>query len=138
MRPLVFDERFHPGQDPAQWRPRGAALFKAPRTAGTRLWEKLNEIPGVSCVKPKGGLYAFARLDLEGHKVHDDEKFVLDFLLREKVQVVQGTGVNRPSHFRILTSHTRTSWTRRSAGSGGSSGSIGSSRPSIPRPARSR
>ncbi|MFI6643644.1 pyridoxal phosphate-dependent aminotransferase [Streptomyces sp. NPDC050504] len=70
-----------------------------------RAWEKLNEIPGVSCVKPKGALYAFPRLDPKVHPIHDDEKFVLDLLLREKIQVVQGTGFNwpRPDHFRILT-----------------------------------
>ncbi|WP_329277606.1 pyridoxal phosphate-dependent aminotransferase [Streptomyces sp. NBC_00691] len=70
-----------------------------------RAWEKLNEIPGVTCVKPKGALYAFPRLDPAVHKIHDDEKFVLDLLLREKIQVVQGTGFNwpRPDHFRILT-----------------------------------
>ncbi|MER7518733.1 pyridoxal phosphate-dependent aminotransferase [Streptomyces sp. NPDC126499] len=70
-----------------------------------RAWEKLNEIPGVSCVKPKGALYAFPRLDPAVHAIHDDEKFVLDLLLREKIQVVQGTGFNwhRPDHFRILT-----------------------------------
>ncbi|MFI7099060.1 pyridoxal phosphate-dependent aminotransferase [Streptomyces sp. NPDC050161] len=69
------------------------------------VWERLNEIPGVSCVKPKGALYAFPRLDPAVHKIHDDEKFVLDLLLREKIQVVQGTGFNwpRPDHFRILT-----------------------------------
>ncbi|NGO70309.1 pyridoxal phosphate-dependent aminotransferase [Streptomyces boncukensis] len=68
-------------------------------------WERLNEIPGVSCVKPKGALYAFPRLDPEVHRIHDDERFVLDLLLREKIQVVQGTGFNWPSpdHFRILT-----------------------------------
>jgi alanine-synthesizing transaminase len=68
-------------------------------------WEKLNEIPGVSCVKPKGALYAFPRLDPKVHPIHDDEKFVLDLLLREKIQVVQGTGFSwpRPDHFRILT-----------------------------------
>ncbi|CAM5653624.1 putative Glutamate-pyruvate aminotransferase AlaA [Streptomyces afghaniensis 772] [Streptomyces afghaniensis] len=68
-------------------------------------WEKLNEIPGVTCVKPKGALYAFPRLDPKVHKIHDDEKFVLDLLLREKIQVVQGTGFNwpTPDHFRILT-----------------------------------
>ncbi|CAL9541430.1 pyridoxal phosphate-dependent aminotransferase [Streptomyces albus] len=68
-------------------------------------WRKLNEIPGVSCVKPKGALYAFPRLDPAVHPVHDDERFVLDLLLREKIQVVQGTGFNwgRPDHFRILT-----------------------------------
>ncbi|MFE2377696.1 pyridoxal phosphate-dependent aminotransferase [Streptomyces sp. NPDC059398] len=70
-----------------------------------RAWERLNEIPGVSCVKPKGALYAFPRLDPEVHRIHDDEQFVLDLLLREKIQVVQGTGFNwpRPDHFRILT-----------------------------------
>ncbi|MEW1903997.1 pyridoxal phosphate-dependent aminotransferase [Streptomyces sp. NPDC086147] len=70
-----------------------------------RAWEKLNEIPGVSCVKPKGALYAFPRLDPAVHRIHDDEKFVLDLLLREKIQVVQGSGFNwpRPDHFRILT-----------------------------------
>jgi alanine-synthesizing transaminase len=68
-------------------------------------WEKLNAIPGVSCVKPKGALYAFPRLDPEVYPIKDDEKFVLDLLLREKIQVVQGTGFNwpHPDHFRILT-----------------------------------
>lgn len=70
-----------------------------------RAWEKLNEIPGVSCVKPQGALYAFPRIDPDIHRIHDDERFVLDLLLREKIQVVQGTGFNwpRPDHFRILT-----------------------------------
>ncbi len=68
-------------------------------------WQRLNEIPGVSCVKPRGALYAFPRLDPAVHKIHDDERFVLDLLLREKIQVVQGTGFSwpRPDHFRILT-----------------------------------
>ncbi|WP_255954059.1 pyridoxal phosphate-dependent aminotransferase [Streptomyces odontomachi] len=70
-----------------------------------RAWRKLNEIPGVSCVKPRGALYAFPRLDPQVYPIHDDEQFVLDLLLREKIQVVQGTGFNWPSpdHFRILT-----------------------------------
>ena len=70
-----------------------------------RAWQRLNEIPGVSCVKPQGALYAFPRLDPAVHEIHDDEKFVLDLLLREKIQVVQGTGFNwpRPDHFRIVT-----------------------------------
>jgi alanine-synthesizing transaminase len=70
-----------------------------------RAWQRLNEIPGVSCVKPQGALYAFPRLDPAVHKIHDDEQFVLDLLLREKIQVVQGTGFNwpTPDHFRIVT-----------------------------------
>jgi len=68
-------------------------------------WKALNDIPGVSCVKPKGALYAFAKLDPAVHKIVDDEKFVLDLLLREKIHIVQGTGFNwpRPDHFRFVT-----------------------------------
>ncbi|WP_405004030.1 pyridoxal phosphate-dependent aminotransferase [Kitasatospora purpeofusca] len=68
-------------------------------------YRALNEIPGVSCVKPKGALYAFARLDPAVHRIVDDERFVLDLLLREKIHVVQGTGFNwpRPDHFRFVT-----------------------------------
>ncbi|MGW5192839.1 pyridoxal phosphate-dependent aminotransferase [Kribbella sp. NPDC004138] len=71
----------------------------------TTAWETLNELPGVSCVKPKGGLYAFPRIDPQVHPIHDDEKFVLDLLLREKIHIVQGTGFNwpRPDHVRIVT-----------------------------------
>jgi alanine-synthesizing transaminase len=70
-----------------------------------RAWTKLNEIPGVSCVKPRGALYAFPRLDPDVYRIKDDEQFVLDLLLQEKIQVVQGTGFNwpTPDHFRILT-----------------------------------
>jgi alanine-synthesizing transaminase len=70
-----------------------------------RAWQRLNEIPGVSCVKPQGALYAFPRLDPAVHQIRDDEQLVLDLLLREKIQVVQGTGFNwpHPDHFRILT-----------------------------------
>ncbi|MFW0874832.1 pyridoxal phosphate-dependent aminotransferase [Rhodococcoides corynebacterioides] len=68
-------------------------------------WSKLNEIPGVSCVKPRGALYAFPRLDPEVHHIHDDEKLVQDLLLQEKILVVQGTGFNWPAHdhIRIVT-----------------------------------
>ena len=68
-------------------------------------WTKLNEIPGVSCVKPEGALYAFPRLDPEVHDIVDDEKLVLDLLLDEKILLTQGTGFNwpAPDHLRIVT-----------------------------------
>ncbi len=68
-------------------------------------WTKLNEIPGVSCVKPKGALYAFPRLDPEVHQIHDDDQLVLDLLLNEKILLTQGTGFNwpEPDHLRIVT-----------------------------------
>jgi alanine-synthesizing transaminase len=68
-------------------------------------WSKLNEIPGVSCVKPAGALYTFPRLDPEVHEIVDDEQLVLDLLLSEKILVTQGTGFNwpAPDHLRIVT-----------------------------------
>jgi len=59
----------------------------------------------VSCVKPRGALYAFPRLDPEVHHIHDDEKLVLDLLLAEKILLVQGTGFNwpTPDHLRVVT-----------------------------------
>ena len=67
--------------------------------------EALSEIPGVSCVVPKGALYVFPRLDPEVHEIHDDSQMVLDLLLQEKILVVQGTGFNwpEPDHLRIVT-----------------------------------
>lgn len=68
-------------------------------------WRLLNEIPGVSCVKPRGALYAFPRLDPEVYPIKDDERFVLDLLRAQKILVVQGTGFNwpTPDHFRVVT-----------------------------------
>ncbi len=68
-------------------------------------WEKLNEIPGVSCVKPMGALYAFPKLDPEVHEIHDDQKLMYDILKEEKILMVGGTGFNFPTHdhFRIVT-----------------------------------
>jgi alanine-synthesizing transaminase len=70
-----------------------------------RTWELLNQIPGVSCVKPKGALYAFPRLDPEVYKIRDDEQFVMDLLNAEKMLVMHGTAFNwpDPDHFRIVT-----------------------------------
>ncbi|SEI52422.1 alanine-synthesizing transaminase [Azotobacter beijerinckii] len=70
-----------------------------------RAWELLNDIPGVSCVKPMGALYAFPKIDPKVCPIHNDEKFVLDLLLQEKLLIVQGTAFNWPwpDHFRVVT-----------------------------------
>ncbi|AJA45583.1 pyridoxal phosphate-dependent aminotransferase [Frischella perrara] len=67
-------------------------------------WELLNEIPGVSCRRPKGALYLFPKLDVKKFNLHNDQKLVLDFLIQEKVLLVQGTGFNwhKPDHVRIV------------------------------------
>ena len=67
-------------------------------------WNLLTDIPGVSCFKPQAALYLFPRLDPEIYPIEDDQKFVLDLLLEEKVLLVQGTGFNwhHPDHFRVV------------------------------------
>jgi len=67
-------------------------------------WERLNSIPGLSCVKPKGAFYMFPKVDVKRFSIINDEKFILDFLLQEKVLLVQGTGFNwpKPDHFRLV------------------------------------
>lgn len=67
-------------------------------------YQLLNEIPGISCTKPKGAIYMFPRLDPKKFAIENDEKLVLDFLLQEKILLVQGTAFNWPSpdHLRVV------------------------------------
>ncbi len=67
-------------------------------------YELLTDIPGISCVKPKGAMYLFARVDPKVCKIIDDEKMVLDLLVQEKILIVQGSAFNWPNtdHFRIV------------------------------------
>ncbi len=67
-------------------------------------YDLLTDIPGISCVKPKGALYLFPRMDPKRYHVADDERMVLDLLKQEKILIVQGTAFNWPvkDHFRIV------------------------------------
>ena len=67
-------------------------------------YEALTAIPGVSCVKPKGSIYLFPKLDETMYPVTDDVQFIKDFLLQEKILLVQGTAFNvtDKQHLRIV------------------------------------
>jgi alanine-synthesizing transaminase len=67
-------------------------------------YEALNAIPGVSCVKPKGSIYLFPKLDPTMYPVKNDEKLILDFLKQEKILLVQGSAFNvtDKQHLRIV------------------------------------
>lgn len=67
-------------------------------------YEMLTAIPGVTCVKPKAAMYLFPKLDPKIYPIEDDQQFILDLLLEEKVLLVQGTGFNwkKPDHFRVV------------------------------------
>lgn len=70
----------------------------------TLAYSKLNSIPGVSCVKPKGALYLFPKFDLEEFTFKDDNEFVMSLLEEQKILVVGGQGFNfkAKDHFRIV------------------------------------
>ncbi|MFM2482621.1 pyridoxal phosphate-dependent aminotransferase [Celerinatantimonas sp. YJH-8] len=67
-------------------------------------WRMLNDIPGISCVKPHGAMYLFPKLDAKRFNIRDDQQFALDLLMKEKILIVQGTGFNwhNPDHFRVV------------------------------------
>ena len=67
-------------------------------------WELLTQIPGVGCFRPKAALYLFPRLDPKLYPIADDQQFILELLLEEKVLLVQGSGFNwpTPDHFRVV------------------------------------
>ncbi|KZY95695.1 MULTISPECIES: pyridoxal phosphate-dependent aminotransferase [Thalassolituus] len=67
-------------------------------------YEMLNDIPGVSCVKPKGALYCFPKVDTKKFNIRNDERMVLDLLEQQKILLVHGTAFNwpDPDHFRVV------------------------------------
>ncbi len=67
-------------------------------------WELINDVPGLSAVKPRGALYLFPKIDTKRFNITDDERFVYDLLVEKKILVVQGRGFNwpTPDHFRIV------------------------------------
>ena len=67
-------------------------------------YDMLTSIPGISCVKPRGAMYMFAKMDQKRYHIKDDEKMVLDLLTQEKILIVHGSAFNWPNtdHFRIV------------------------------------
>ncbi|MEO8419220.1 MAG: pyridoxal phosphate-dependent aminotransferase [Methylophilaceae bacterium] len=67
-------------------------------------YQLLTDMPGVTCSKPAAALYLFPRLDPKIYPIADDQQFILDLLLEEKVLLVQGSGFNwkQPDHFRVV------------------------------------
>lgn len=78
---------------------------------GGRLYEQrtlchqlLTDIPGITCVRAKGSLYMFPKIDTEKFNIKDDQKFVLDLLTEKHILLVNGRGFNweKPDHFRVV------------------------------------
>ena len=68
------------------------------------IYKLLNDIPGLSAVKPKAAFYIFPKIDVKRFNISDDTQFALDFLREKRVLFVPGSGFNwkQPDHFRIV------------------------------------
>lgn len=68
------------------------------------IYRAINDIPGLSAVKPKAAFYIFPKIDIKRFNIKDDEQMCLDLLRQEKVLLVHGRGFNMesPDHFRIV------------------------------------
>ncbi len=68
------------------------------------IYKALNDIPGISAVKPKAGFYIFPKIDTKKFNITDDEKFTFDLLREKKLLLISGKGFNwkQPDHFRIV------------------------------------
>ena len=64
----------------------------------------LNDIPGISVVKPKAAFYVFPKIDVKKFNITNDQQFALDLLREKRVLIVPGSGFNwhQPDHFRIV------------------------------------
>jgi aspartate/methionine/tyrosine aminotransferase len=66
--------------------------------------KRLNEIEGISCVKPKAALYAFPRVDAIGKAWKTDDAFIHDMIKEEQVRFTAGRAFGKLGlgHFRTL------------------------------------
>lgn len=68
------------------------------------IYNAIQDIPGLSAVKPKAAFYIFPKLDNKRFNITDDEKFALDFLREKRILFTHGGGFHwtTPDHFRIV------------------------------------
>ncbi|MGI6014406.1 MAG: pyridoxal phosphate-dependent aminotransferase [Oscillospiraceae bacterium] len=68
------------------------------------IYQALNNIDGISAVKPDAAFYIFPKIDAARFHITNDEKFASDLLRATNVLLVQGSGFNwkDPDHFRIV------------------------------------
>ena len=68
------------------------------------VYKLLNEIPGITAVKPKAAFYIFPKIDVKKFNITSDTQFALDFLREKRVLLIPGSGFNwkQPDHFRVV------------------------------------
>lgn len=68
------------------------------------IYNALNDIPGITAVKPKAAFYIFPKIDTKKFNIVNDERFALDLLKEKKILIIHGGGFNwgEPDHFRVV------------------------------------
>ena len=68
------------------------------------VYNMLNEIPGITAVKPKAAFYIFPKIDVKKFNIHSDEQFALDLLHDKHILISHGGAFNwqQPDHFRVV------------------------------------
>jgi alanine-synthesizing transaminase len=64
----------------------------------------LNNIPGITAVKPKAAFYIFPKVEMARFNFRDDEQLVLNFLREKHILLTHGRGFNwnGADHFRVV------------------------------------
>ncbi len=68
--------------------------------------QRMNEIPGVSCINPEGAFYVMMNIEqlkgktIAGVKIEDSDDFAMAFLEKELVAVVPCSGFGNPDFVR--------------------------------------
>ncbi len=68
------------------------------------VYDMLNDIPGITAVKPKAAFYIFPKIDVKKFNIHSDEQFALDLLHDKHILISHGGAFNwqEPDHFRVV------------------------------------
>ncbi|MCR5693374.1 MAG: aminotransferase class I/II-fold pyridoxal phosphate-dependent enzyme [Clostridia bacterium] len=68
------------------------------------VYKALNDIPGITAVKPRAAFYIFPKIDVKKFNITNDERFALDLLREKKILIINGKGFNwnEPDHFRVV------------------------------------
>lgn len=68
------------------------------------IYKALNDIPGITAVKPKAAFYIFPKIDIKKFNITNDEQFALDLLREKHILMIHGGGFNwaQPDHFRVV------------------------------------
>ena len=68
------------------------------------VYNMLNDIPGITAVKPKAAFYIFPKIDVKKFNIHSDEQFALDLLHDKHILISHGGAFNwqEPDHVRVV------------------------------------